>query len=192
MALHAVFAGAGVVGALLGAEFAKAIDDHKLLLLSGLLMVVVGLVMFCRQGRTGDASVRLTVDTARELLPLLLSNGFAVGVLSGFFGIGGGFLIVSGLMLATRMPLTSTIGTSLVAVSAFGAATAASYAVSGLIDWTVAALLVLGGVAGGGAGVAFGRLLAPWKRALTLIFATTIVAVGVYVQARSVVTLGSA
>lgn len=188
----AVFAAAGVAGALLGAEFAKALDGHKLLLLFGLLMVVVGLVMFRNQGGTGDANIRLTADTARELLPLLLGIGFAVGVLSGFFGIGGGFLIVPGLMLATGMPLKFAIGTSLVAVGAFGAATAASYAASGLIDWRIAVLFILGGVGGGVIGIALGRSLAARKRALTLVFATTVVAVGLYVLARGVVTLGSA
>jgi hypothetical protein len=49
-------------------------------------------------------------------------------------------------MSATGMPLTFAIGTSLVVVATFGAATAASYAASGLIDWKIAALFILGGV----------------------------------------------
>ena len=144
----AVFAAAGVAGALLGAEFAKALNGDKLLVLFGLVMVAVGLAMFRKRDGTGNSDVRLTTDTARELLPSLLGIGFAVGLLSGFFGIGGGFLIVPGLILATGMPMTSAIGTSLVAVSAFGAATGASYAASGMIDWPIAALFVLDGVGG--------------------------------------------
>jgi uncharacterized membrane protein YfcA len=187
----AVFAASGVAGALIGAEFAKALDGQKLLFLFGLLMVVVGLLMLRKRESEGNPDVRLTTDTAPELLPLLVGIGFAVGLLSGFFGIGGGFLIVPGLILATGMPLTLAIGTSLVAVSAFGAATAASYAVSGLIDWTVAALFVLGGVGGGVAGVALGRALARRKRALSLVFATIVVAVGIYVLARGLTTLAA-
>ncbi len=132
------------------------------------------------------------MTTARELLPLLLSIGFAVGLLSGFFGIGGGFLIVPGLMLATGMPLTMAIGTSLVAVAAFGAATAASYAVSGMIDWPIAGLFVLGGLVGGIAGVAFGKALAARKRALNLTFAGLVILVGLYVVARGTVPLFAA
>ena len=67
-------------------------------------------------------------------------------------------LIVPGLMFATSMPLMYAIGTSLVAVTAFGAATAASYAASGLIDWRIAALFILGGVVGGAIGVALCRV----------------------------------
>jgi uncharacterized protein len=117
-------------------------------LLFGVLMVLAGL-MFRRREGLGDPKVRLTADTARELLPLLLGTGFGVGFLSGFFGIGGGFLIVPGLMFATGMPPTLAIGTSLVAVAAFGAATAGSYAASGLINWNIAALFILGRVVGG-------------------------------------------
>ena len=98
--------------------------------------------MPARRGE-GDPEVRLTKASAPVLLPWLLGIGFAVGLFSGFFGIGGGFLIVPGLMLATSMPLPMAIGTSLVAVSAFGAATAASYAASGLIDWPLAGLFIL-------------------------------------------------
>ena len=43
----------------------------------------------------------------------------------GFFGIGGGFLIVPGLIAATGMPMINAIGSSLVAVIAFGLTTAA-------------------------------------------------------------------
>ena len=103
---------------------------------------------------------------------------------SGFFGIGGGFLIVPGLMLATGMPLSNAIGTSLFAVSAFGAATAASYSVSGLIDWPMAGLFVLGGLAGGVVGVRIGKILGARKRALTLVFASLVILVGVYVVAK--------
>jgi uncharacterized membrane protein YfcA len=184
-----VFAGAGVAGALLGAELAKALDGQKLLFLFGLLMIVVGLVMFRPREGVGDPNVRLTADTARTLLPLLLGIGFVVGVLSAFFGIGGGFLIVPGLMFATGMPLIFAIGTSLVAVAAFGATTAASYAASGLIDWSIAALFLVGGVVGGAIGVALGRVLARRKRALSLLFASLVVTVGVYVVARGIIAL---
>ena len=91
----------------------------------------------------------LDAETMRRLLPLLIGVGFAVGALSGFFGIGGGFLIVPGLMGATAMPLINAIGSSLVSVTAFGLTTAASYAWSGLIDWPLAFLFILGGTLGG-------------------------------------------
>ena len=181
----AVFAAAGVGGALIGAELGKAFDGQRLLALFGTLMVVIGLSMF-RKRRTAPApDVRLSRDTAGKLLPQLVPIGAGTGLMAGFFGIGGGFLIVPGLMLATAMPLANAIGTSLVAVSAFGLATAGSYAVSGLVDWPLAALLVAGGAAGSWLGIRAGKALAPRKRLLEQGFATVVVLVGIYVMVRA-------
>jgi uncharacterized membrane protein YfcA len=180
----AVFAAAGVVGAFGGSMAAKAVDGQRLLALFGLVMVVVGLLMLRPRSSEGDPDVRLTTESAGKLAPPLIGVGSIVGLFSGFFGIGGGFLIVPGLMLATGMPLSNAIGTSLFAVSAFGAATAASYAVSGLIDWPMAGLFVLGGLVGGVAGVRIGKIFGARKRALTLVFASLVILVGVYVVAK--------
>ena len=188
----AVFAAAGVVGAFGGSAAAKSLDGQKLLALFGVLMIVVGVSMLRKRSAAGNPDVRLSTATARELLPLLLGIGFAVGLLSGFFGIGGGFLIVPGLMLATGMPLILAIGTSLVAVVAFGAATAASYAFSGLIDWPLAGLFILGGLLGGIAGVAFGKVLSARKQVLNLTFAGLVIAVGLYVVVRGMLSLAAA
>lgn len=182
----AVFSSAGVLGALLGADVAKRIDGQALLILFGLLMVGVGLVMLRRPGEAGNLEVQLTRLTARVLVPPLLAIGFAVGSFSGFFGIGGGFLIVPGLMLATGMPLRMASATSLISVSAFGAATASSYAATGLIDWTIAALFILGGIGGGVVGVALSHVLVPRKREMGIGFAALVVAVGLYVIARGI------
>lgn len=183
-ACAAVFAAAGVIGAFVGSAAAKAVDGQRLLALFGLVMIVVGLLMLRRRSSEGDPDVRLTRETAGKLAPALIAIGFVVGLFSGFFGIGGGFLIVPGLMIATGMSLTSAIGTSLFAVSAFGAATAASYALSGLVDWPMAGLVVVGGLAVGAIGVQLGKVLSAQKRALTLIFASLVMVVGVYIVGR--------
>jgi uncharacterized membrane protein YfcA len=54
--------------------------------------------------------------------------------LSGFYGIGGGFLVVPGLILGTGMPTIAAIGSSLAAIGIFGMTMAVNYAVSGLVD----------------------------------------------------------
>jgi uncharacterized membrane protein YfcA len=187
-----VFAAAGVFGAFAGSTIAKGIDGEHLLVLFGGLMVGVGLAMFLRRKAEGDPNVRLTRISAAHLLPWLIGVGFGTGLLSGFFGIGGGFLIVPALMLATGMSLPFAIGTSLIAVTTFGAATATNYALSGLIDWRIAFLFIAGGVAGGIAGAALGRVLAARKGALGTVLAVVIVAVGVYVIARSAFPLTAA
>ncbi len=181
----AVFAIAGIAGAAAGAQLGKLVDGGRLLTLFGALMVVVGVLMLRSRSSGGDAQVRLTRDSL-HLLPYLAGIGFLVGALSGFFGIGGGFLIVPGLIAATGMPLINAIGSSLVAVTAFGLTTAVSYAASGLVDWRLAGLFVLGGTVGGLAGVAMARHLSSYKHALTHIFSGIVVTVGVYVTLRGI------
>jgi uncharacterized membrane protein YfcA len=175
------FSAAGVAGAAAGSSLAIRVPGEQLLALFGVLMVVVGTVMFLKKDAEGNPDVRLSFSTARELLPLLLLIGFAVGALAGFFGIGGGFLIVPGIMLATGMPLANAIGTSLVAVAAFGAATAANYALSGLVDWRIAGFFVAGGILGGLAGSLAGRRLVKSRGRLATIFAVFVILTGLYV-----------
>lgn len=183
------FSIAGVVGALGGSALGKAIDGQSLLALFGLVMVLVGVMMLRAKPQGTGASVWLTLESAPWLLPRLVFLGFGVGALSGFFGIGGGFLIVPGLMLAARMDIAEAAAASLIAVAAFGLASASSYAWSGLVDWKVAGLLIAGGAAGSLAGTRLNTVLAGRKRALTTVFAGFVIAAGLYVSARGVLTL---
>lgn len=177
----AVFAAAGVIGAYGGSTLGKAIDGQKLLLLFALLMLVVGALMLRGRGDGGDADARLDRRTA----PRLAGFGGLAGALSGFFGIGGGFLIVPGLIAATRMPMLLAIGSSLVAVTAFGLTTALNYARSGLIDWTLAGVFVGGGLLGGLFGASLATRLSRSRGALNLVFAGLIFAVALYMLVRS-------
>jgi hypothetical protein len=176
-----VFAAAGIAGAGLGAEAAKLLDGARLLAAFGVLMLIVGAFLL-RQRRTApQPNVRLSPETAGHLLPRLVPIGFGVGLAAGFFGIGGGFLIVPGLIFATAMPLGVAVGTSLVIVTTLGAVTALSYAWSGLVDWPLTALLVLGGAIGSSVGMRIGRRLVSQRRTLEIGFACVVIAVGAFV-----------
>lgn len=180
-----VFAAAGIAGAAIGSTLGKSFDGQALLTLFGLLMMLVAVLMLFKGGAEGDWDVRLTRQSAPKLAPLLLAYGAGVGALSGFFGIGGGFLVVPAIVAATGMPLIYAIGSSLLSVTAFGLTTAGNYALSSLIDWRIVAFFIAGGIVGG----VFGRLaaekLAESKTALARVFALVIAAVGAYVTWRS-------
>lgn len=175
-----IFASAGVVGAYLGSTLGKIMDGQRLLALFAVLMMVVGGLMLRNRADLGDPGVRLS----RENLPKLMVSGLGVGVLSGFFGIGGGFLIVPALVLATGMPMLYAIGSSLVAVTAFGLTTAANYAISGLIDWEIAFLFVTGGIFGGLIGARLAKSLGSRRGLLTSVFSGLIFAVAIYILVR--------
>jgi uncharacterized membrane protein YfcA len=176
-----VFAGAGVAGAILGSTLGKLIDGQKLLAMFAVLMIAVGILILVRRSTDGNPAVRLH----RGNLWKLVAFGLSTGALSGFFGIGGGFLIVPGLMLATGMPILNAVGSSLVAVTAFGLTTAVSYALSGLVDWTLAAVFIAGGIAGGIVGTQTARAVAVRRGALNAVFAAVIFVVAIYMLARS-------
>lgn len=184
-----VFSLAGVGGAFAGAALGKSMDGQKLVALFGILMIVVGLLMLRPKDKGGSQSAWLTRENARQLLPRLMVLGVGVGLLSGFFGIGGGFLIVPGLILAADMKLEEATSASLVAVTAFGITAAGSYAWSGLVDWQVAALLIAGGVAGAMAGTQANAVLAQRKGALTKLFAFFVIVAGLYVGGRGLFDL---
>lgn len=176
-----VFAATGVAGALIGSSLGKVVDGQKLLALFAWFMIITCAFMLKRRSLQGDAEVRLT----RENLPKLATIGFFTGSLSGFFGIGGGFLIVPGLIRATGMPILNAVGSSLVAVTAFGLTTAINYSVSGLVNWTLAGIFIGGGVLGGIAGVAAAKMLASHRGALNIVFAASIFRVALYMLYRS-------
>ena len=145
----ATFALAGIVGAAIGSTLGKLVDGRQLLFLFALAMIAVGVVMLRPRVAVGNADVRITA----WMVVRLTAIGLVVGAVSGFFGIGGGFTIVPGLMLATGMPILNAVGSSLFSVGSFGLTTAINYALSGLIEWAIALLFIAGGVAGGYGGM---------------------------------------
>jgi hypothetical protein len=178
-----IFATVGVLGALVGSTLGKHFDGQRLLFLFAILMVVVGLLMLRAKPAAAEADRTCTLG---EELPRVSGAALAVGGLSGFFGIGGGFLIVPGLLMSTRMPMIFAVGSSLLAVATFGLATALNYAASGLVDWPVAGLYIVGGVLGGLAGMRMASALAPHHTAFTRLFSGVIFVVATYMLWRTV------
>ncbi len=127
------FAIPGAVGAALGAQIGKLFPGKELLFLFALLMIVVAMSLLQR-----NPSPEKPVREGWAMVASLVPVSFGVGLLSGFFGIGGGFLIVPGLVFATGMPILNAVATSLFSVGAFGTTTAITYAFAGLVNWLIA------------------------------------------------------
>jgi uncharacterized membrane protein YfcA len=174
------FAATGVVGAFVGSTLGKLVEGQRLLVLFAVLMLVVAALML--RGRRGSGAHRYPLP---HMFRRLGAVGFGAGGLSGFFGIGGGFLIVPGLMFASGMAIIEAIGTSLFSVGAFATTTALNYAASGLIDWRVAAAFIAGGILGGWLGALGAHRLAKTRGVLNLIFALAIIAVAVFMLMKS-------
>lgn len=181
----AVFSALGVLGAFGGSSLGKAMDGDRLIFLFGVLMIVVGVLML--KPRKAVAVECRPVDLKMCLITAAVA--LAAGAASGFFGIGGGFLIVPGLMLATGMPMINAIGTSLLSVGAFGLATALNYASSGLVDWWLAAEFIGGGIVGGVLGMLLATRLSAYNNILNRLFAALVFVVASFILYRNWGTL---
>lgn len=176
------FAASGSIGAFAGAALGKITDGQKLILAFAVAMVGVGVSMLLRKSDAGDPDVHISKKLAARLIPM----GFGTGVASGFFGIGGGFLIVPGLIGAANMTMLNAVGSSLVAVTAFGATTATSYAFSGFVIWELALVFTIGGAVGGVFGQIAGRRLDAKKGVLNKCFAAFIFVTAAYMAVQSI------
>jgi uncharacterized protein len=162
------FAVSGAVGALLGAKLTPFVSDSILMLLFGLLMLTVGLAMF-RRPELQSAGRRC--DPAR-----CLAAGLAVGVLTGFLGVGGGFLILPALVLLAAVPMDKAIGTSL-AIIAFNCFAGLTGHVESLhFNWPVTLGFVAAAVLGMLAGLALAQRVS--SHSLQRAFAWSILAIG--------------
>jgi len=196
-----LFAVAGMAGAPVGTWIAGFLPETVLLLSFAGLMVLVAVRMWQQAAhppepgpacptpdhvdgptcqRDGAGALILTSRCAI----LLLMVGVLTGVLSGLFGIGGGFVIVPALVLFSSMSIHQAVGTSLmvialVSVSGVGSQLWAGHAISPVLT----VLFVAGGIAGLFAGQRVGRRLS--GPALQKVFVVAILAVAVFVIIRN-------
>ncbi len=189
-----LFAIVGAIAAFAGSSAGKAVGSEKLLFLFAILMLVIAALML-RRGKSGGRQNLPESDAPanQHKMVKLIGAAGAVGLLSGFFGIGGGFLIVPGLVFPTGMPMISAIGSSLVSVGTFGLVTALNYARSGLLDWRVAGLYLSGGIFGGWIGSRIAtRLGHSGKGTLNVIFSVVVALVALYILYRNLAAFAPA
>ena len=165
------FGAVAVGGAVAGARASAAVPEPVLLAaFAGLMLVVAGLmtVRQLRSRRTGESrtshaqrprlddpiitfSPTFMCQCPRALKVVVTAT--AVGLLTGFLGVGGGFLVVPALTLALALPMGCAAGTSLVVITITSAAALATRAGTGIApDWGLVAALTVTAVAGSVAG----------------------------------------
>lgn len=171
----AFFALSGVVGAFVGSKFTHLVSARVLLLCFGALMAVVGVRMLVRNGET-TAGVKCKPVRC-------LATGSAVGLLTGFLGVGGGFVILPALVLFAGLEMKSAIGTSLavIAVNSFAGFVGQLQFVQ--IDW----LLTLAFVAAAASGMVGGLFLTRRISSVALrrSFAWLVLALGLFVVVKN-------
>ncbi len=196
-----VFGVLGVGGAYLGSRLSVSVDPNLLLATFAVLMLVVAALMTrrrraAREGEVGSVApvrgrapvgLRPARCDCRGVL-VLVAAATGVGLLTGFFGVGGGFAVVPALVLALRLPMPVAVGTSLVVI----AINSASALVSRLgqqveLDWAVIGTFTAIAVVGSLLGARLASRVRPAR--LEVAFTVLLVVVAVYTAVRSVPAL---
>lgn len=196
-----LFAAAGMLGAPLGTWLTKFLPDPVLLSLFAGLMIVVAVRMWRQASLAQKLSVVCTTPDDRDqptcrrdetgmlvlesrCAVLLLLVGVVTGVLSGLFGVGGGFVIVPALVLFSGMSIHRAVGTSLLVISLVSASGVASHVLAGRdVPLGLTTLFAAGGVIGLLLGSQIGRRLS--GPVLQKVFVVAILAVAAFVLVRN-------
>lgn len=175
----------GMLGACVGGFCTYYVTSTWQFILFALLMIVAATRMI------GDFSaLEKYKSPSIQQSPLLIAvEGFLIGWLTGFIGIGGGFIIVPALVLLRNLPMTLAIGTSLViiAMNAFTGFFEQLHALEALdlsVEWTIIFIMSLTGIVGS----LFGALLAKYisQYYLRKTFGFSILTLGIIMLIRQV------
>jgi hypothetical protein len=173
----ALFGGFGMLGAPLGALATQAVAPRVLLLLFAALMLAVGGLML--RGRDGGGH-----GARRPHRVAVPSAGLGVGLLTGFLGVGGGFLVVPALTLLAGLPIHAAVGTSLLVIAANSAAGILGHLGQGEMPLGLTAAFTAAAALGALAGVRLASGLDPAR--LRRAFAVFVILVGLFLLARNV------
>jgi|ETNmetMinimDraft_8_1059916.scaffolds.fasta_scaffold01494_5 uncharacterized membrane protein YfcA len=147
------FALPGIGGAIIGSNLGLATPSDYLMVIFAGLMISIAIIMLKKKNNFKT----ITATTDKNSLVLLHKNkilltGLLAGLASGYFGIGGGFLIVPSLMYSASIPIHAAIATSMIPVSGFGLTTAISYITAGQTNFLISIFFIIGGIIGSGTG----------------------------------------
>ena len=146
-------------GAWLGTLVGDDVDPRALILAFVPVMLVAAAAMWMRGGSSGLPR-RLRMRRPPPRLAVAAGAGVLIGILTGFFGVGGGFLIVPALTILIGLEMHRAVATSLVVITITGSAALASHLAAGAEpDWTLTLAMSLSTAAGALAGTALGRRL---------------------------------
>ncbi|MGH3916101.1 MAG: sulfite exporter TauE/SafE family protein [Pseudonocardiaceae bacterium] len=191
----------GIVAAFAGTALNRRIEEHVLLLGFSAVMILAAVGMLIQAHRESPGHHDQSTSAVGSAVPpeqrrgrhrvvvivKIVLAGLAVGFLTGFFGIGGGFVIVPALVLVLGLPLSTAVGTSLVIIAINSAASLAARAGQAHFDWAVIIPFTIAAVAGSFAGKSIADRLPHCT--LHRAFAVLLFAVASYIATTSALTL---
>lgn len=151
--LGIVFAIPGLAGIAIGARLGLLYPATKLIfLLSFLILIVAAWIGYLSTRPATSVPDSATGIEMRQVVRII-PTAFVVGLISGFFAVGGGFLVVPGLAIAAAIDLRSSARSSLVPIAAFAGLDAIEYVLAGDVKFALSGVMIVAGLAGGAAGI---------------------------------------
>ncbi|MEO3939405.1 sulfite exporter TauE/SafE family protein [Dermatophilaceae bacterium Soc4.6] len=182
-----IFGVLGVAASVGGSAVNRLVNPQVLLLAFAALMIVAALAMFARTRSDSSAAPGEHEDGRRprglRAASRIVITALVVGFLTGFLGVGGGFLIVPALVLAMGFTMPVAVGTSLVVISITSLGAFIERLGSGAVPWAVVVPFTLAAIAGSLAGKRVADRIS--GTSLTRAFAALLVAVAGYVAIRA-------
>lgn len=172
--MGAILGVCGLLGAVPGSLISRIVPGNILLLLFAATMLIAAAAML-KSRRNLDASGITAAPIS------IIGYGFGLGFLTGFLGVGGGFLIVPTLVFALGLSMRDAIATSLFVIALNSASSLTAHAFDGSIDLSIVLLFVVGGIVGNIVGMMIGKRLA--QQHLKRIFAVFVMAIGLFTGA---------
>jgi len=189
----------GIAASYAGSRLSVTVAPATLLAAFSVLMLVVASAMFAR-GRRGQATIPATEPGVAEYPVIAWRPSFScacpralkvvvtasgVGLLTGFFGVGGGFVVVPALILVLGFSMPVAVGTSLLVIAINSASALLSRIGHGLaLDWAVIGTFTAAAIIGALLGGRVAARVDP--RLLSRAFTLLLVAVALYTAARSI------
>jgi uncharacterized membrane protein YfcA len=145
-----IFSATGWVGAWVGASGHRFIREEVILLLFSLLVIVAAWQMWRQSDYKREHSLE---ESCAERFPRscwikVSLIGVVVGLMTGFFGVGGGFVIVPALALVLGFPMRMAVSTSLLIIALVAIGGIAGHLQTERLDWPLVGLLLFGSAVG--------------------------------------------
>lgn len=172
---------AGVPASLLGSVLNARVDPDLLLLVFAVVMTAAAVGMLLRSRGPVSASPAAAPRRRKRALQLVVA-GLLIGFLTGFLGVGGGFVVVPALVVLLSMPMRMAVGTSLLVIALNSAVALGARAGTGSYDWDVIVPFTVGAVVASVVSARVAHRLP--AAALTRSFAVLLLLVAGYVAAQ--------
>jgi uncharacterized membrane protein YfcA len=174
------FGVAGAAGSVGGTALNRLVSGHAILLGFAALLIAAAYAMLRRRTVESEYAPHGSLWRAAPA-------GIGTGVLTGFFGVGGGFLILPVLVLLLGLPMAVAVGTSLLVIALTSGAALAAHLASGGIDWGLAVIFTAAAITGALGGRRLGGIVRPAR--VAQLFAVLLVVVAVFLVVKNVAAL---